>query len=182
MTNLSGRNLQGAFTLIVQQKTVYVILEVTPFSDSRTLLPYEREIENVVLICSWIINSSDSSPHTSMVSPTVCKANSAENAPKFTADMGVIAPLYYVAMNCHNQSIRQRALDLLKTPRREGLWDSVLISHIVERVMDADGQHILGSFTGSVSELAEALGATPKPSVSVKRRLPITGLARYRSD
>lgn len=167
MVDLSGRNLQGAFTLIAQQKTIYIILEVSPHRDMRRLWSYEKDIENVVSICSWLIRPSGTLPHPDSASPIIHEGRVGGEAPKFTADMGVIAPLYYVAIHCPNQSIRQRALDLLKVPRREGLWDSVLTSQIAERIMDADGQAVLESFTGSVVELAEALGAAQKPSVSI---------------
>lgn len=183
MTDLSGRSLQGAFTLIMQQKTIILILEASPFSDKRMLGPFEKDIESIVSIATWLVRTSGPSPRSGPKSAFTGKAQlEAGDAPKFTADMGIIAPLYYVAMNCPNPSIRQRALDVLRIPRREGLWDSVLISNIAEKVQGVDGQHVLDSFVGSVAELAEALGAAPKPSVSVKRRLSSISLARYRSD
>jgi hypothetical protein len=164
MADLSGRSLQGAFTLIMQQKTILIILEVSPFSDMRMLEPFEKDIESIVSIATWLVRTSGPFPDSGPKSAFTGKAQlEAGDAPKFTADMGIIAPLYYVAIHCPNPSIRQRALGILKIPRREGLWDSVLISNIAEKVQGVDGQHIFDSFVGSVAELAEALGAAPKP-------------------
>jgi hypothetical protein len=178
MTDLSGRSLQGAFTLIMQQKTILLILEASPSSDMRKLEPFEKDIESIVSIATWLVRTSGPFPESGPKSAFTGKAQlEAGDAPKFTADMGIIAPLYYVAMNCPNQSIRQRALDILKIPRKEGLWDSVLIYNIAEKVQGIDGQQILNSFVGSVTGLAEALGVASKPSVAMKRRLSSTNLA-----
>jgi len=183
MTDLSGRSLQGAFTLIMQQKTILIILEASPFSDMRMLEPFEEDVESIVSIATWLVRTSGPFPESGSKSAFTGKAQlEAGEAPKFTADMGIIAPLYYVALNCPNPSIRQRALDVLKIPRREGLWDSVLVYNIAEKVQGVDGQQMLDSFVGSVAELAQALGAAPKPSASIKRRLSSTSLAKYRSE
>jgi hypothetical protein len=49
----------------------------------------------------------------------------------FTFDSGVIVPLYIVGMKCRVPAIRRRAIDLLLShPRREGLWDSVLVGRV----------------------------------------------------
>ncbi|KFY09579.1 hypothetical protein V492_05438 [Pseudogymnoascus sp. VKM F-4246] len=45
----------------------------------------------------------------------------------FSADMGLIAPLYYVCIKCADMTLRGQAIELLgRCPRREGMWDSVL--------------------------------------------------------
>ncbi len=165
MANLSGRGLQGAFTLIMQQKTILIMIAVSPFSDMRVLEPFEKDIESIVSIASWLASTPGPLPEPGLKSTFTGKAQlEARESPKFTADMGIIAPLYYIAMNCPNRSLRQRAIDVLKIPRREGLWDSVLVSNIAEKVMGVDGQQILDSFVGSVTELADALGAATKAS------------------
>jgi hypothetical protein len=158
MTGLSGRSLQGAFTLILQQKTIFLVLVASPFSDMRMLVPFERDIESIVSIATWLVRTSGPFPESGPKSAFTGKAQlEAGDPPKFTADMGIIAPLYYVAINCPNPSLRQRALDILKIPRREGLWDSVLISSIAEKVTSLNGKHIVDSFVGNIVELAEAL-------------------------
>jgi hypothetical protein len=163
MAKLSGRNLQGAFTLIAQQKTLLVILSASPFSDMRVLLNFESEIESIVSIATWLVNQSGPPPDYGPQFLTTGETQpEAVDYRIFTVDMGIIAPLYYVVMNYPDFSIRKQALELLKIPRREGLWDSVLISNIAEKSADVIGQRIVDSFGGSISvtELAAALGAT----------------------
>jgi hypothetical protein len=38
--------------------------------------------------------------------------------------LGIIGPLYYTALNCPDEHLHRRAMDLLAIPRREGMWDS----------------------------------------------------------
>src|SRR5439155_23476452 len=46
--------------------------------------------------------------------------------PPFAMEMGVIQPLYFVALKCRHHIIRQRALSLLwnETPKTDALWNS----------------------------------------------------------
>jgi hypothetical protein len=160
MADLSGRSLQGAFTLIMQQKTILTILAASPSSDVRMLQLFEKDIESIVSIAAWLVRTSEPLPESSPNYAFTGKVQlETGDAPKFTADMGIVAPLYYIAVNYPNPSLRQRALDILKIPRREGLWDSLLISNIIEKVMDVNGEQIRDSFEGSVTGLAHALGA-----------------------
>jgi hypothetical protein len=48
---------------------------------------------------------------------------------------GIISALYFTGLNCRAPGIRSQVLELLSTPRREGLWDSRVISFIIERVI-----------------------------------------------
>jgi hypothetical protein len=51
--------------------------------------------------------------------------------PSFSADMGIIPPLYVVATKCRNYMIRRQAIQLLRSSsRREGMWDSQLCARI----------------------------------------------------
>ncbi|CAI4210240.1 unnamed protein product [Parascedosporium putredinis] len=53
----------------------------------------------------------------------------------FSADLGIVPPLYVVATKCRNHSIRWQAIRLLRSSsRREGMWDSLLTAHIGEWV------------------------------------------------
>lgn len=71
--------------------------------------------------------------------------------------MGVIAPLYFTAMNA-SPSLRQQAIDLLRTANgKEGPWDPITTSRIAEKVMIAERTNKPGvPVTGSVQYLAEA--------------------------
>lgn len=51
-----------------------------------------------------------------------------------TMDSGAMAPLYFVATNSRNPSLRQEALTLLRSPRRHDvIWDGALVARIVRR-------------------------------------------------
>lgn len=68
------------------------------------------------------------------------RASSVENtairqAPAtFSMDSGPIAPLYFVAVNSENASLKQEASMLLNSSRRdEGIWDGALVAKIARR-------------------------------------------------
>lgn len=77
--------------------------------------------------------------------------------PSYSSEMGVIAPLYFTAMNA-SPYLRQQAIDLLRTVNgKEGPWDPMTTSRIAERVMIAERTNEPGvPVTGSVQYLAEA--------------------------
>lgn len=51
--------------------------------------------------------------------------------PSFSADLGIVPPLFVVATKCRDPVIRRQAIQLLKSSsRREGMWDSELAARI----------------------------------------------------
>ncbi|KAI0119966.1 hypothetical protein GGR51DRAFT_495700 [Nemania sp. FL0031] len=51
--------------------------------------------------------------------------------PSFSADLGIVPPLFVVATKCRDSLTRQQAIQLLRTSsRREGMWDSELCARI----------------------------------------------------
>jgi hypothetical protein len=56
--------------------------------------------------------------------------------PSFSADMGIVPPLFMVATKCRDPTLRRQAIQLLKSSaRREGMWDSNMAARISEWVM-----------------------------------------------
>ncbi|KAK1851222.1 C6 zinc finger domain protein [Colletotrichum chrysophilum] len=54
----------------------------------------------------------------------------------FTADMGVIPPLYFVGLKCRNPYIRRQAIRVLATDEhQEGIWDAPMAAAIASEVM-----------------------------------------------
>lgn len=52
------------------------------------------------------------------------------------ADIGLIGPLYYVALKCRVYRLRLHAIRLLEeSPHKEGIWDSTLAAKIATKVM-----------------------------------------------
>ncbi|CAJ2508183.1 Uu.00g093690.m01.CDS01 [Anthostomella pinea] len=51
--------------------------------------------------------------------------------PSFSADLGIVPPLFVVATKCRDPLTRRQAIQLLRTSsRREGMWDSELTARI----------------------------------------------------
>ncbi|KAK6849583.1 hypothetical protein PG990_001482 [Apiospora arundinis] len=51
--------------------------------------------------------------------------------PSFSADLGIVPPLFVVATKCRDPFIRRKAIQLLRSSsRREGMWDSELTARI----------------------------------------------------
>ncbi len=51
--------------------------------------------------------------------------------PSFSADLGIVPPLFVVATKCRDPRTRRQAIQLLRTSsRREGMWDSELAARI----------------------------------------------------
>jgi hypothetical protein len=64
--------------------------------------------------------------------------------PSFSADLGIVPPLYVVATKCRNPSTRRQAIQLLRSSaRREGMWDSELTARIGMWVADIEEEEEL---------------------------------------
>lgn len=59
--------------------------------------------------------------------------------PSFSADLGIVPPLYVVATKCRSPLIRRQAIQLLRSSsRREAMWDSELSARIGAWIMDIE--------------------------------------------
>ncbi|KAK0638659.1 hypothetical protein B0T16DRAFT_431791 [Cercophora newfieldiana] len=59
--------------------------------------------------------------------------------PSFSADLGIVPPLFVVATKCRDRTTRHKAIQLLKSsPRREGMWDSELTARIAMWIADIE--------------------------------------------
>ncbi|OCT55099.1 hypothetical protein CLCR_02846 [Cladophialophora carrionii] len=60
--------------------------------------------------------------------------------PHSIGDMGLITPLYYVAVKCRVRRLRVHAIRLLEEePRKEGIYDAVLAANIARKVAALEG-------------------------------------------
>ncbi|KAL0778456.1 hypothetical protein CaCOL14_006109 [Colletotrichum acutatum] len=93
----------------------------------------------------------------------------------FTADMGLIPPLYYVALKCRKPSTRRQAIELISNGlHQEGMWDATLTGAVVSEVMRMEE----GDFFEKVSfsnQLLESKGLAEEqptpPTMPNDRRL-----------
>ncbi|KAB5575771.1 hypothetical protein GE09DRAFT_1093280 [Coniochaeta sp. 2T2.1] len=84
--------------------------------------------------------------------------------PSFSADLGIVPPLFVVATKCRDPDIRRQAISLLKSSsRREGMWDSELAARIgiwIAGIEEQEDHHV-----SSVEEWASHASAS-RPSTS----------------
>ncbi|KAJ3565321.1 hypothetical protein NPX13_g7550 [Xylaria arbuscula] len=74
--------------------------------------------------------------------------------PSFSADLGIVPPLFVVATKCRDALTRQQAIQLLRTSsRREGMWDSELCARI-------------GSWIARIEEEDDGVVDLPRPQSS----------------
>ena len=67
----------------------------------------------------------------------------------FSTDLGLIGPLYYTCVKCSNQSMRMTAIELiLRCPRREGMWNSILVAKMIEEYWELEARHKVAQETG----------------------------------
>lgn len=57
----------------------------------------------------------------------------------FALDLGIIPPLFVVATKCRDRRLRRDAIGiLLSSPRREGMWDSILSGQVARWIMEIE--------------------------------------------
>jgi hypothetical protein len=57
----------------------------------------------------------------------------------FALDLGIVPPLFVVATKCRDRKLRREAVRLLlSSPRREGMWDSILCGKVGEWIMEVE--------------------------------------------
>jgi hypothetical protein len=92
--------------------------------------------------------------------------------PSFSADLGIVPPLFVVATKCREPHIRRQAIQLLRSSaRREGMWDSELAARIgiwIAEVEEEDVDIHDGSGNGNTIPTPESSPVhTPsRPSMS----------------
>ncbi|KAM0457908.1 hypothetical protein ACHAPV_006453 [Trichoderma viride] len=59
--------------------------------------------------------------------------------PSFSADLGIVTPLFVVATKCRDPIVRRESIRLLRSSaRREGMWDSELAANIGQWIMELE--------------------------------------------
>ncbi|KAL1895523.1 hypothetical protein Cpir12675_003212 [Ceratocystis pirilliformis] len=94
--------------------------------------------------------------------------------PSFSADLGIVPPLYVVATKCRNPVIRRRAIRLLQSSsRREGMWDSQLSARIGEYIAMLEEGDGLGPRVWDLEEAPPVIPVPPSPSPVPTVTMPI---------
>ncbi|KAB8273795.1 hypothetical protein BDV30DRAFT_105550 [Aspergillus minisclerotigenes] len=72
----------------------------------------------------------------SEIEDVMCKL---PDRPSMVLDVGVIIPLYYVALGCNDYGVRRRAIRLLRSwPHFEGAFDSNMVALVAEELIEAE--------------------------------------------
>jgi len=146
------------------------ILFLMTFSDSESAFDmFEPQFKTIVELALELVGDEERRAAVQRCSdPTQCNHRSRmpeffggheysayHVKPSFSADMGIIPPLYVVATKCRNHMIRRQAIQLLRSSsRREGMWDSQLCARI-------------GVWVTSIEEEEDPV---PSPDASTKSR------------
>lgn len=109
--------------------------------------------------------------------------------PSFSADLGIVPPLFVVATKCRDPLTRRRAIHLLRTSsRREAMWDSELvarigswITEIEEEEEEVDDSGYLTSNSNELGRLSIASPSATSPNFGGDIPLGPGGNARWGS-
>ncbi|MCJ1238414.1 hypothetical protein MMC14_006403 [Varicellaria rhodocarpa] len=123
---LSTNEQKATILLEMQQITASVLASVSIFSRETIFDSFEHSFSQITTLASRLISNQDEIPQDPQ---SLCP----------TFDMGILPPLYFVASRCRHPSIRRRALHLLrKGPSQEGIWHSMMLSNIAERIINIE--------------------------------------------
>lgn len=87
--------------------------------------------------------------------------------PSFSADLGIVPPLYVVATKCRDPLIRRQAIQLLRSSaRREGMWDSELTARIGTWIAEVEEEDIKSSSNNNNNSNTYFGSAMPTPGSS----------------
>lgn len=124
---LSQRDLDALNLLEIWSEALYIILMVKIMSRPLETKydEYLPQFQNVVSLAKKLLTSDASK----------------NSLPKFSANMGVIPPLFFCASKCRDWLVRQEALLLLRRWRRqEGIWSSGTTALILKRVIEIESE------------------------------------------
>ncbi|KAK4043480.1 hypothetical protein C8A01DRAFT_32410 [Parachaetomium inaequale] len=86
--------------------------------------------------------------------------------PSFSADLGIVPPLYVVATKCREPHIRRQAIQLLRSSaRREGMWDSELTARIGIWIAEIEEEDV-DLFDGGYANTIPTPGSSPVQTLS----------------
>ncbi|KAI1121794.1 hypothetical protein F5Y10DRAFT_271714 [Nemania abortiva] len=106
-------------------------VELRSSNTSSTWDNFAPQLEEMVLLGEKIASYTSSSN------------NAAENVTSFSLESGYIIPMYAVASNCRNLTIRRRAIAVLRSSvRQEGLWNSLFAAQAAERIIEIEEREL----------------------------------------
>lgn len=121
-TSIDSKDLCGAILLKIHHATLAIVLDgnlaVLQCSYDRCLPQFRK----IVSLASSLIEATEEIDVT-------------PGRNRLWVDMGIIAPLFFVATKCRDPFLRREAVRLISSPRREGTWDAQAAVAIAKRVI-----------------------------------------------
>jgi hypothetical protein len=139
--NLHNRDLQAAAILKIIWLVVIISIEGTITPTKFSTPDFTAKFQKIVTLCK-----------------SIAAAENSAKLPQFSMEYGIIGPLHFTALNCNDLGIRRQVLDILSTPRKEGMWDSQVIAYILDRIE-----------RGRVPSLNRNDSSTPQPAVTTAK-------------
>ncbi|RDW63689.1 hypothetical protein BP6252_11234 [Coleophoma cylindrospora] len=142
-SNMETKDLQLSVLLALHHQTMSLMLQIrvneSSDAQSQTVID-DAQFEKTIHLSKSLINSSSATQENS-----------------YAADSGVIAPLYFTAMNASNPHLRQQAIELLRLVKwKEGFWEAEVAATIAENILYIAQNGIKGIMvTGGIPELAK---------------------------
>lgn len=141
--SLTYSKLVGAIILKIQHRTAAILLEVCLSAAEESYDALESSFLEIVLLCETItLSPSSNTGRPSCFSTTPSSSSYSppprRNHPAFAIEMGIIHPLYLTAQKCRNPHIRRRAVGLLSSTGREGIWDGPFRARIAQRLIELE--------------------------------------------
>lgn len=127
------RDFLAATALETHYLSSYFAIDLNFFDPAKPPESYTPLFGRVVALCKIFLDHKD-----------VLRADA-----NYSFDLHILTPLYVVGLRCRHSGIRRQAISLLlSSPRREGVWDGILVGKIVQWVVDIEEEDGLdGDFT-----------------------------------
>ena len=128
---MDSKALQGAAVLKISHRISSLHIEnnkQNKLGSPSSWDSFPRECEEIIDLATSVVKMHMNS-----------SSNSSSNSPIFFMDVSIVDPLFCIAHRCRDPIIRRRAIALLySAPRQEGLWHSVIIARVAERIMNVE--------------------------------------------
>ncbi|KFY00847.1 hypothetical protein O988_03086 [Pseudogymnoascus sp. VKM F-3808] len=162
--DFTNREVQGAALLKIHHTTATMMAGVSP--DMNDLRPMSEAV-NVEKFFEYL---DDFQIIIDLSRPLVAAAEQDAKDGKppltFRSDFGLIGPLYYVCINCPTISLQTEAMELLlRCPRREGMWNSVMIAQMIQQYWELKAKHEAQETDVEVDEFGFPVPFTDRGSV-----------------
>lgn len=122
---LTTAEKQGACELQIISIIGFIWLEAAPIQTECAFDAHTEKFELIIDLAQTLFSENDSADHTR------------EN---FSLEMGILPPIFFVAIKCRHRVVRRRAVALLDraSVTREGMWDGGLLARFAERTVEIE--------------------------------------------